>query len=99
MRGCCEKCGSGYNLECHHLVRRSIRAARWVLELAMCLCENCHRTGPESAHGNPDAFNEWLEREMPEKAQLVAEYTYRRSFEKADPAAAARLLKSKLFAA
>lgn len=97
LRGFCEKCGKTFGLECHHLVRRSIKAARWVLGLAMCLCDECHRTGVEAAHAAPEAFEAWLERAYPEKFELMQEYTYRRSFEKVDAKAACKELEGQLY--
>lgn len=44
--GCCVLCGSGYGLQCHHIVFRS-QGGKSELKNLACLCLQCHN----EAHG------------------------------------------------
>jgi hypothetical protein len=52
-RGYCVKCGETKNLQCCHIISRSHRATRWLMDNLLCLCANCHIN---FAHKNPILF-------------------------------------------
>jgi 5-methylcytosine-specific restriction endonuclease McrA len=97
MRGRCQRCGSSHQLECHHIVRRAVKAARWVTDLSLCLCSECHRTGEHAAHADPAGFWKWLEKQFPEKYELAQKYLYRPDWERLDTNQTASMLEARLW--
>ena len=62
-RGHCEYCREVDNLNAHHIIARSKRATRWLLENGVCLCAKHHVFSSDmSPHLNPVEFIRWLER-------------------------------------
>ena len=62
--GYCEYCNSERSLNSHHIITRSNRSTRWLLDNGICLCPKHHIfCFKMSAHGNPLEFIRWLERE------------------------------------
>lgn len=41
-RGACANCGTGFKLQCAHIVSRRYANTRCVPENALCLCAGCH---------------------------------------------------------
>lgn len=41
--GCCEACGSTWQLEAAHIIPRRFRATRWRRDNGLCLCHTCHQ--------------------------------------------------------
>ena len=58
--GRCDKCGSKYNLDPHHIFIRGNRSTRWDLDNGICLCSDCHTAAPYAAHRNINGFRKWL---------------------------------------
>lgn len=42
-RGRCAICGSTYELECHHVIKRRKKVLRWDWRNGVALCTGCHR--------------------------------------------------------
>lgn len=38
----CERCGGANVLQWHHIVTRRVKALRWDMRNALCLCKGCH---------------------------------------------------------
>jgi len=55
-RGYCVKCHKTQYLQCCHIISRSHRATRWLLDNLLCLCPNCHIN---FAHKQPLLFSEF----------------------------------------
>ena len=41
-RGKCFHCGSIYQVDAHHIIKRRYTATRWLLTNGMALCRDCH---------------------------------------------------------
>lgn len=63
--GRCEKCGGTANLQCSHVLSRSILSLRCDPENAICLCYRCHIVGPDSWHHDPVSNSRWFESKWP----------------------------------
>ncbi|MGE5626469.1 MAG: hypothetical protein ACM3UK_00075 [Actinomycetes bacterium] len=55
--GYCEKCGKTSNLQCAHIISRSVIHLRYEPKNALCLCAGCHLYW---AHKEPLAFSEFV---------------------------------------
>lgn len=53
----CQKCGTPYGLEIHHIVERS-RGGRGVFENGVTLCWKCHH----NVQGHQNLLDEWYEK-------------------------------------
>jgi|GEM_PF-2129340 len=63
----CEICQDSL-IEMHHLVRKGNKLCRWERLNSISLCSFHHRESRLlSAHGSPDAFEDWLAENMPEQ--------------------------------
>ena len=83
--GKCLICGSTYNLNPHHLVRRTNYYLRHNCYNGICLCPTHHTFGSEiAAHGGTDvtmAFTKWLEENRPDIVEWIEEHKYTREGE------------------
>jgi len=62
----CAICGDS-PVELHHLVRKGNKLCRWERLNSISLCSFHHRESRLlSAHGSPEAFEDWLAENMPE---------------------------------
>lgn len=54
----CVLCGTTWPVEAHHVVAkgRGNAAVQYDPDFGILLCPHCHRLGPVSAHGCPEAF-------------------------------------------
>lgn len=68
---CCAVCGKKYGrIEAHHIAGRKNYAVQFETKLGILLCEECHRTGKNAAHRNPETFLKWLKSNYPTKYSL-----------------------------
>ena len=56
----CQRCGSRWNLEAHHIFGRRARSVRWDEENGVCLCRSCH----DKQRRQPADFLRWAEEHL-----------------------------------
>ena len=83
--GRCAYCGTGRNLQAHHLVPRRHNLTRHKLECGLCLCEHHHLFCPKvSPHLAKKEFEKWLKKNFPEKYRWVQRNKFPKICTKAD---------------
>ena len=78
----CAVCGTGSELNAHHLISRQHQATRYDLRNGICLCANHHQWNADiSPHKNAEGFRQWMETHHPLRRQwwseMIATYAYR----------------------
>ena len=70
----CLKCGRTENLAAHHVVRRSIKSTRLMVENGCSLCPSCHVFSHIfSAHKTPEMFIRWFKGRFPARYRRIKE--------------------------
>jgi 5-methylcytosine-specific restriction endonuclease McrA len=54
--GRCRRCGSVWQVDCAHIIRRRFHAVRWVLLNAVSLCRECH----DHLGAHEDEWRSWV---------------------------------------
>jgi len=66
-KGRCDKCGSRYGLEAHHVIGRGNNNLRWDLRNGICLCLECH----DQQKAKPKKFLKWFEQRRPDDYEYL----------------------------
>ena len=68
----CAVCGSACELTAHHIISKSNKLYHLSVDNGISLCWEHHNNSKElSAHGNPEAFCEWLRENYPRLHSLA----------------------------
>jgi len=78
----CAMCGTagepGNPLEAHHIDGGNNLLTKFLIELGILLCQNCHKNDPEKApHKNSEGFEIWLATKFPDKYTLWQSLRYK----------------------
>jgi len=70
----CAVCGTGSELNAHHLISRQHQTTRYDLRNGICLCARHHKwCGDMSPHENAEGFRQWMEKNHPLRRQWWSE--------------------------
>jgi len=84
LPGKCAVCGTMSNLERHHVIGKERHLTRCKMMNGILLCSEHHRGSECSPHGNPEKFNEWLEKDNPIQFKWKKENQHLSSMKKPD---------------